>query len=342
MLNTEPLCIIIIFLLLNWIETEKYKNFKKTDYVLFGMAFGLLLWMKYPMIIVMFPFWLYVCHYSVKTKNLLIFIKRCFISFITVLTISLPVMGYFGYYGIIDLMIKSYFLSVHKQEWMLMGSFLEIAIGLIFILSVIGIIMIFKKDRLKIYFTILFMLIFFICNAGGIRPYTASIIIVLIPMWVPILWKNKYLRPVATGIIVFIILMFAPQNNNAYKGLSTKEVAEKHGITNNNILYLCEDLGLGNYSPDKYKEKYQWTPDRISYNENKEVYEKIMKWIKEETFQYVCVRANDFDCVVTEDNVKENRYANIIKYTQDNYVIVEEFVFNDTMKTKYYVLVTKQ
>ena len=341
MLNTEPICILIAFLLLRYIDNKEYEKYKKTDYILFGLAFGLLFWMKYPMVIVLFPFWLYICIQSVRGGKTTLFIKRCFISFITVVAMSVPIMWYFLHNNIVEEMFCSYFASLNNMEWVFIGSLLEISIALISVIAIIGMIMTGKTDKTKMFFAISFICIFFLSNIGGVRAYTASPIIVLLPMYLPDVWKGKYVRPIAVGVLALIILLYMPKglHNNSSK---IEELAGKYNITNDNILYLCEDLGFGTYSPDSYREKGQWLPGRITYNNDKEYYERTMKWIEEKEFQYICVTGIDFDAEISNEEYATNNYAQIIKATQDNYEIVESFIYNESVPVKYYVLQTKE
>lgn len=341
MLNTEPICILITFLMLKYIEDKNYENYRKIDYVLFGLAFGLLFWMKYPMVIVLFPFWLYICIQSVHTGKTTLFIKRCLISFVTVVAMSVPIMGYFLHNNIVEEMFYSYFASLDNIGWLFIGSLLEISIALILIITIIGMIMTCKADKTKMFFAISFICIFFLSNIGGIRAYTASPIIVLLPMYLPDVWKGKYIRPFVAGILAFIVLLFVPKSINNDSS-EIRELAEKYNITNDNILYLCEDLGFGTYSPDSYREKGQWLPGRITYNDNEEFYERTMEWIEKREFKYICVTGVDFDAKISDEEYAINNYAQVIKVTQDNYEIVESFIYNESVPVKYYVLQTKE
>ena len=67
-----------------------------------------------------------------------------------------------------------------------------------------------------------------------------------------------------------------------------------------------------------------------------------MKWIEEKEFQYICVTGIDFDAEISNEEYATNNYAQIIKATQDNYEIVESFIYNESVPVKYYVLQTKE
>ena len=338
MLNTEPICILIFLLLLRYVDNKKYEKYKKTDYLLFGLAFGMLFWMKYPMVLMLFPFWLYILVESIKAKKMILFVKRCLLSLSVVCIMSALIIFYFWSVDSLDIMLRTYFTAGHTMKLFFIGSMLEISLVLIIAMAILG--MILGKNRTKMFFTVSLICIMFLANMGGVRAYTASPMLILLPLHIPDIWKHRYVRPVVAGIIAFIILLYIPKgiDNNS---LTIKDIAKKYQITNENVLYICEDIGFGNYSSEKYKEKGQWLPGRVTYNENKEFYERTMKWILEKEFEYICVTGIDFDTEINEKEYKNNNYAKIIKEMQGNYEIAETFIYNETTPVKYYLLRAK-
>lgn len=339
MLNTEPICIIILFLMLHHMDKESYKNYSIKSYIVFGLLFGVLFWMKYPMIVVLFPFWLFILYYSVKNKNTLLFVRRCFVSFLSFVVFSIPLIIYFIYHNNISKIFDVYFGKVGFEmfSFFTSGSTVEYSAFFIIILSFIGCFCVFKK--IDLYYLISLLFVFFLTNNAGVRTYTASFLVVLIVLFIPKLFSRKIGKILCfIALPLFLLLnipIILPSYNDNYKTI--KELSIKYEITNQNILYIGEDVGFGSFSEEPYKLKFQWYPSRIAYEDNDDGYYSILKYAKEKEFEYVAIKSYDYDYTISKDMLKTNRFANIVFAVQQNYEVIETFEYNDGCMTPYYL-----
>ncbi len=344
MLNTEPICIIILFLMLHHIDSKRYKKYRICDYIIFGLLFGMLFWMKYPMVIVLFPFWLYILFSSIKEKKVGLFVKRCVASLLSFVLFSIPVMLYFVYHNNVSEITAVYFGKV-DFEWFsffLSGSTVEYSSFLIIVLSLIGCIVVLdKKDT---FFFANMLGIFYLTNNSGVRTYTASFLVVLFAIFIPKLFSVKIGRIVCIVSLLFFTMLnlpiVFPSYSTEYK--TVKELSEEYDITNQNILYIGEDVGFGTYDKEPYRLKYQWNPSRIAYEDNDDGYYSILQYVKDKEFEYVAIKAYDYDYRITDKELNNNRFANIVNEVQQNYEVIETFEYNDGCMTPYYLCCTKQ
>ena len=345
MYNTEPICIIIMFLLLRYIDDKSFMKYKKFDYVLFGLAFSMIFWMKFPLVICIFPFWLYIANYSSKYNHVQLFTKRCLLSFLTFVIFSIPIIGYFIYHGNVKEMIGIYFNSVHASFNFFQLHIIDISIIAIFIIALIGTIINKEFKKSNFFFLIWFFIIFAITNfTGGIRSYTSCFVVILLCMVVPNFIKKTIGRfvTVLCLLVIFVlnIPLLKPEYNN-YR--SVKEIAQEYNITNDNMLYLFEDMGFGTYSEKPFRSKYQWRPARVPYDENDEMYQQTLDALNNKEFEFICVAKEDFEKEIDFDEYgSEHRFANVIRAAQENYEFVEAFDFNEGSVIVYYVCRAKK
>ena len=336
MLNTEPICIIVLFLLLEYTERCEYRRYRRFDYFIFGLIFGLLFWMKYPMVIILFPFWCYFLYYSVKVRKVGLFVKRCLLSAYGFLLISIPVLGYFIYNKNLKQMYEVYFKSVQITPSGFMGNTDEITAILIGVITILGFYQIHKSNYKDIFFGAGIFSIFLTANiSGGVRTYTSCFLIVLIPMFLPVVLQHRYLRAVGIGCLAMIagICCMADLSDKNVSGLSTDEIASKYQTTNENVLYLYEDMGLGTTSPEPYQYVFQWKPGRITYEENDDCYFQTMDLITNKTIPYICINASDYDTV---PDANADRYARIVHAVKENYEIKDTMIYDEGTPISYY------
>ena len=345
MYNTEPLCIIIMFLLLRYIDDKSFMKYRKIDYILFGLAFGVVFWMKFPLVITIFPFWLYIANYSSKYGHSKRFTQRCALSFISFVLFSLPIVGYFLYHGNIKEMFESYFMGAHATFNFFNVYILDISVVAILIIGILGTFLNKEYRKSNVFFLIWFLIIFAITNfTGGVRSYTSCFILVIMCMVLPNLIRKTSGRfiSILCLFVVFVlnVPLLMPDYNN-YR--SVQEIASEYNITNENILYLCEDMGFGTYSKKPFKYKYQWRPSRVPYDENNELYEQTVKWLTEKEFDYICIAKEDFEKEINFDEFgSTHRYANIAYAAQQNYEFVEAFDFNEGVVEPFYICRVKK
>lgn len=338
MLNTEPLCLIIVFLLLRYIDTKQYETYKIGDYILFGIAFSCIFWMKYPLIITLFPFWLYICIQSIKNHKVGIFVRRCFCSFLCFAGVSVSILIYLHYNNALSSMFNIYFGSTVGQTFAFLGTYTEVVAICLFIPVLLWCILKGKSNKRNLFFVFWFIAITLLNNIGGMRNYSACFMLLFIPLCIPDLFQYKYARPIVTGIFVLITLLLLPTKLNCNYERNCKDIAGEYGLSNNNVLYLSEDIGFGSYSEEPFREPRQWLPGRITYSTNDEFYDDTLNWLKEKEFQYICVQQEHFDYSISQEDIDADRYAEIINVAQKNYEIVEAISIGSA---RYYLCVSK-
>lgn len=328
-INTEAFCLLFIFTMLRHIEEKRHEEYRKLDYLLYGFLFSLLFWMKYPMVIMMFPFFLYICNNAVKKKELQIFVKRCFISFSVFAIISSIILLYFNNCGIMTDMINVYFKGVKTNiTFDIKLQLLLVLLGILFV-TFSGILLDKNKQKTNLFFAGSYILIFVLFSvlSGEIYAYNLSYIVFLIAMYLPVLMNKKRLR-----IFAFLFLFMGISLNTLMHGRiiraqfpPVKEIAVKHHVTNNNVLYLCEDIGFGTYFSDAYRLKNQWKPGKMPL-ENNDYYETVMSYLKEKEFEYVCINESKFDHEIDFEKLgQDHKLGNIVYQIQENYEEVERF-----------------
>ena len=344
MYNTEPICIIIMFLLLRYIDDKSFMKYRTKDYILFGLAFGMIFWMKFPLVIFIFPFWLYIANYSSKYGHTKTFIKRCGMSLFTFILFSVPIIGYFFCHGNLKEMVESYFMGAHATFNFFNVYVLDLSVIALLTIGILGVIFNKEYKSTNKFFLFWFLIIFAITNfTGGIRSYTSCFILVLMCMILP-----NYIRKTSGRFVAFLCLfvvfvlnipLLMPDYND-YR--TVEEIAKEYNITNDNILYICEDMGFGTYSKESFRHKYQWRPSRVPYDENDELYEQTLKWLEEKEFEYVCICKEDYEKEINFDEFgNTHRYANVVYAVQQNYEFLEAFDFNEGVVEPFYVCKVK-
>lgn len=112
---------------------------------------------------------------------------------------------------------------------------------------------------------------------------------------------------------------------------NTREIAKKYEITNDNILYLTEDMGYGIYASELFREPYQWVPTGMLYSD--EFTDFYLDWligrIESKQFEYVFAPPTDWvgelealqrkgiDNQLTKNQSKV--FVTIAPYLEENY-----------------------
>ena len=101
---------------------------------------------------------------------------------------------------------------------------------------------------------------------------------------------------------------------------------------------MGEDNGLGSYSEEGFLLKHQWHPSRIAYESDQEEYERILNYINTQEFEYVCIKKTDYDTEIDWKKLGRNHcFANIVSAVQNNYTVVDSFLYKDEIPTIYYL-----
>lgn len=344
MLNTEPISLIIVFLLLRYIEDKGYLDYSKRAYILFGFAFSVVFWMKYSLVLTIFPFWLFICIESVKNKKLVMFIKRCFISASVFGIITAFIFGYFAYHNALNTMLNTYFGTIEPEFCLIKGHVIEITLTMLFLLGLFGIVFNWKKYKHEKFFFILFLLVYLLtnCLASGPDAYTCSFMIFFLPMFLPDLLQIQKVKTLVLllylcSLVLTWTILYKVQTKQEYTDI--EQIAKQYQITNEDILYLCEDAGFGVYFKEGFLYKYQWKPTRVSYDKNEECYEQTMTWLKNKDFPYVLVSKYDWEHEISEEMLESKHpLAMVILMAKENYQPIENIsIYQGAIQNELYL-----
>ena len=338
MYNSECFGMIFVLVLLIYIESGKCLSYGRLWYFTFGIMFSVLFWTKYPLITLLFPFFLFLFIHAINFREIRKFIFSCAYSFMAFAVFSGLIVAYFIKHHTLRLMIQSYFGGVHPKITFPSGSAIEI-ICLLLISMCIRLLLLnrrkLEKGNFKLYTVFWLTFILIILNLfGGMRTYSVCFITLLLLMVFPVyITSIKFMAAYA-----FIVALFAAPNldtNFNPSDNAISELADKYQITNENILYLDGDLGFGCYSDYGFIQKYQWIPDRISFDDNTEMYEAVCGFLENQTFEYMVIAKNNYKKEST--CVSESRNQTVSRLAVENYDVIEEFQFRETCTSDVYL-----
>ena len=348
MLNTEPICLIIVFLLLRYIEDKSYLNYSIRAYLLFGLAFSVVFWMKYSLVLTIFPFWLYICMKSVKNKTIGLFIKRCCLSGLVFVGITSCIFGYFAYHNALSAMINTYFGTIEPELCFIKGHIIEITLGMLLMIGLLGIVSNWKNYKHEKFFYVLFVIIYLLtnCVAAGPDAYTCCFVVFFLPMFLPDLWKVKKLNIIASLLFIGTLLLtgcilYKVQTKQDYTDI--EKIAKQYEISNEDILYLCEDAGFGIFYEEGFLYKYQWKPTRVAYDKNEECYESTMKWLKNMEFPYILVSKYDWEHDISNEMIEsQHPLAMVIITAKEKYEPIETIsIYQGAIQNELYLCVPR-
>ena len=95
-------------------------------------------------------------------------------------------------------------------------------------------------------------------------------------------------------------------------------------MTNNNTLYLTEDLGFGAYSKEPFKDVYQWIPSRMIFVDS--FYNYLLNLnrnrIQSKEYEYLVI-GNYVELIEKDDLVPNEKMWNELFEDVQNYDLVE-------------------
>lgn len=284
LINNEGLsaiCFILIWRMLN--KTNKVTS---KMFLIIGIVLGILFNFKFTSIATYFPLFAYACINHIKNnkeyKNLLKSIGMGIVGFIT---INIPAFIYIIVNNNLDDFIKIYKYTCDNITKTLT---IQIIISLTFFISSIFY-LIDKKINYSKLMICLSSLMFTLCF-GNVSDYYVAICTVILFSGILLIRETK---KIITSLLIFSLFVygiFCVKYRINIKPLKcTKEFAVEFSITNQNILYLWEDVGFGVYSDDTFVEPYQWVPSRMfSSDEFTEYYINLtIERIKNKQFEYI-------------------------------------------------------
>lgn len=258
LVNTEGISAICFILI--WSMLNKTNNVTPKMFFIIGIVLGILFNFKITSIATYVPLFFYACANHIKNnkeyKNLL---KSIGIGVVGFVVINIPAFIYIIVNNNLHNFIKIYGYVCDSQT-----TSLTMQIFISFMFSLSGLFYLFSKNTKYANLMIcLSSLTFTFCFGKIIDYYIALYIVIAFICILSFRETNK----IITFLLIFALLLYGVKcikyNMNIKSLKHTKEFSIEYNITNNNILYIWEDIGFGVYSEDTFVEPYQWVPSRM-------------------------------------------------------------------------------
>ena len=345
LVNTEgisTLCFIII-----WGILKKSQKVTPKMFLTIGIILGILFNFKITSIIPYIPLFAYACVSHIRSsKDYKILLKSIGMGVVGFVAINIPFLIYMtiGNYWGDFLQIYEYACSESNSNSNIIQ---QIFFGCCILIA--GILFIIRKNQ-KIGELIIYLssICFGISVGSGFNYYLAFYITIIFLGLFQFKNTNKGLL-ILTLFLVFLYGANQIKHSISFKeAANTKNIAEQYGITNENILYIWEDMGYGAYSSESFVEPYQWVPSRAFYSDEfTEYYTQLtVERLKNKQFKYVYApplellnQINTEDYTTPSSNVLGNRnkkknqknmnkmYLEIVSYLKENYNIDEDYKY---------------
>lgn len=329
LVNTEglsSLCFILI-----WGILKKSKKVTSKMFFVIGIVLGILFNFKITSVIPYIPLFLYVCTKHIKNnkeyKNL---IKAIFIGFLGFVIINIPFLIYMLANNNWSDFIKIYSYACENRSEHLISKTITFLIT-----TTSGLFYMFSNDKIGNIMICLSSLGLCWVFGDNINYYLAFyFVIIFLEMF-----QFKNTNKIIVFVLLFVMIVFGIKeikiNVKINEIKNTKEIATTYKITNENILYLWEDVGYGAYSNKSFVEPYQWVPTGAFCSDEFTKYYTTLtiERLKNKQFEYVYVppletinqyqktKENDKNDEIYKINMRK-MLCNICSYLEENYEYV--------------------
>lgn len=290
LLITEGFLCIALFWLFRYIDmVTNGKTFKWKDLLIWGVVIGFFMYHKYSVLMYFLPFFgvliAELIKRRVRIKQTLFFLLH---GVLGVLLASIVPLGYCAIHRNFDDMIEAMRGCVGENDFFKI--FISVFIGIVFcVLAFLG--QIWEKYKHRDTYILLATIAL---NFSTLSLENYLLIPFVVILFCVLQFERKISIPNVIGCIVVLLTLA-----NALNALGTKifyepyvpnvrEFAEKHGISNSNILYTNEDMGFGTWSAEPYKIPYQWIPSRYFKSEKgNQIMQRNLELIRNCDFEFV-------------------------------------------------------
>lgn len=324
LINVEGLLAPFYFLIYIWIVYQQKIN--KKYFFLIGMILGIFTTIKYASLVYFAYLFLFATISFFLNKKKWKEYAKCVAFgilgfFVTVVPFAIYLVSTKTLQSYLSLMTKSSFANVNTIV------FYTIVSIVLFVWSIA----LYKKKNETFEIALsLSTLVFSLTIIQWVPHYFAFLFAICFPILLANVDKKKKVVSFLVILFVFSILAidcvstntFLPKTN--YEN-TTKGISERYGMTNNNTLYLTEDLGFGAYSKETFKDVYQWIPVRMVYVDD--FYDYLLNLnknrIQSKEYEYL-ISGNYAEPIQKDDLVpNEKMWNELFEDVQSNYDFVE-------------------
>lgn len=265
-----PLFFMIPFLLY-YFDSGKFKQIIYRDWFLFGIVFGLAIATKYSLVVLYFPFWLSMVSYYVihiKQYSVGAILKANGTAILGCICCLLPWMVYLTVYGLWRDVFTYYFGYV-SAAGINPSYFIWSAVLAVLVAVYHG-----KYMNLVLFAMEIFMC--FLATGGMKDEYTMGLLILFIPS-IAIALKKYSLVPsigccICFGLFILYCFFICRMNyHDMCKGAFDQSVAsigDELDITNDDVMYIGENMGLGTERSKSGLYSYQWVGEKFYYSDD--------------------------------------------------------------------------
>ena len=324
LINVEGLIAPFYFLFYIWIVYQQ--KIDKKYFFLIGMILGVFTTIKYSSLLYFAYLFLFATISFFLNKKKWIEYAKC---------VAFGVLGFlvtvvpFAIYLVATNTLQSY-ISLMKEASFANANAI-ISYTRISILLFVWSIFLYKKKK-ETFEIVLSLSTLFLSLIGmqWLPHYFAFLFTICFPILLVNVDKKK--KAVSSFVIFFVFSILVvdcisentilPEKN--YEN-TTKGISERYGMTNNNTLYLTEDLGFGAYSKEPFKDVYQWIPSRMIFVDS--FYNYLLNLnrnrIQSKEYEYLVI-GNYVELIEKDDLVpNEKMWNELFEDVQNNYDLVE-------------------